>query len=747
VGAPDNPTLKNSFSLWVRTIVAASTVVLLTAPASAQAAFGNRPSSHPKVAVALSGGSAKGMAHIGALAELEKMGLPIDIVTGTSMGALIGGLYSAGYSPSDLEAMVKTENWDGFFKRPTDRKHQSMTEKDAERFAITFPLARAVPGLPAGAVSRQSIAQHVERYLWPLEDLASFATLPTNFGALVTELGTGKPVLLHSGSLSQAIEGSAAVPGVFAPLTLADGRRVIDGAVNRNIPAEDARTLGADIIVCVDVSEQILPVARMHTLIDIVDQTVAFRVQMSNTVEKEFCNITISPDVNGISSADFGLGEQWITRGRTAALASSPQIIALVDSLRRLGVTQQPRRARLRGDSIFINEVRWNKLSVGANSIAEGSITLQGNRYISQRQVEAQAIRAFSTGRFDQVSYRLVQKGNTRDLVFDLTEGDHDLLGIGVRYDTPRGAALLASVSVADFLSPGSVASLSARLGKMQEFEARDVLGEGVNARFLQSYSAMVTHTVLPVLSTPGAYKPFVLDVQHLAAEISHAVVNGVYVGGELKHEWSRDGARGADAPFQLRPQSFTTVAGTIDIDTRDKEEAATRGYAVFGRSEFGTRFVGSNASFSRHVVRAEGALALMYGVSLTGGIHVGTAQGVDLPLHDLFYVGGSVPTDVWSMTFVPFLGSDPQSVAGRGVRIARGGVQSFALHGFVASVLGDVGKVLNPLPAGSPDFGYRRALGVNVRTQLTPGPMSLTVSSRALHAQPLVELTFGTRF
>src|SRR5262249_37023625 len=153
---------------------------------------------------------------------------------------------------------------------------------DADRYTLTFPLNGARPGLPSAFIPRQGVAEHIERFTWPVSDVTDFSRLPTAYAALVTDLATGQPILLRSGSIAQAMEASAAVPGAFAPVLLADGRRAVDGAVVRNIPASDARSLGADILICVDVSERIAPVDSVHSLVDVLNQTVAFRVRASN---------------------------------------------------------------------------------------------------------------------------------------------------------------------------------------------------------------------------------------------------------------------------------------------------------------------------------------------------------------------------------------------------------------------------------------------------------------------------------
>jgi NTE family protein len=704
---------------------------------------------HPRVAVVLSGGSAKGLADIGALEVIEEMGIPVDLVTGTSMGAIVGGLYAAGYSAPDLAKLVDDENWNTFFKRPTDRRLQRMYERlDDERFTITFPLDRALPNLPAGVISRQSIVEHLERYLWPVHEVTDFMRLPTPFGALTTDLATGDAILLTSGSLAQAIEGSAAVPGVFAPLTLADGRVVVDGAVNRNIPAEDAKKLGADVLICIDVSERIMPVNKLRSLVDIVDQTVAFRVQASNAVERPLCNIIVEPDISGLSSADFALGSEWVKRGRAAALDHKKDLQAVADRVRAARGTIAIRPPVARVDSIFVRKVTWNKVGDGADAIARGAIALRDSDWVTSSDVETAVSRVFATGRFDQVSYRIVPHGQgIHDLIFDLTESDRDLLGVGVRYDTPRGVSLLASAKIADFLSQGSTASLSARLGQIQQFDARDVLGEGLNARFLQTYHVTLTRTPLPNFTAPGATGTPVLDVRQVAGEIEHSLVRELVLDIGLSREWSDDGARGATGPFALRAQSFTVLSAAVTGDNLDRTVAPERGGAFFWRSDIANPALGGGGSFSRHVVSAEGARPVFPGVSLIGKAFLGGAIGPDIPFHELFFLGGSVPTPLWSSQFVEFLGLDPQSVAGRSVQLLQGGVQAEVPDGIIVALRGNVGNVFAAWPSSFRRSGYQTGFGVTATSQFAPGPVSLSFGTRSLRQRPIIELSFGASF
>jgi NTE family protein len=702
---------------------------------------------HPRVGLVLSGGSAKGFAHIGVLQVLHQLGIHVDLVTGTSMGAIMGGLYAAGYSPDQLDSLVTSEDWGGLFRRPTDRRKQSPAEKAAtEKYMLTFPLEHARIALPQGVVPRQSIAEHLERYTWPVHDITDFNELPTAFGALVTDLDTGNPVLLQHGSLAQAIEASAAVPGAFAPVTLPDGRRVVDGAVIRNLPAEDARAMGADLVICVDVSERPSAADSLHSLIDVVQQTVSFRVQASNQIERPLCNVVIDPDVNGIPSLDFSRARVWIDRGRSAALAQTPALMAIADSQHAGRGAIPPRRPVVTGDSIFLLQVSWTNVSPGGDALARAAVGLRDSTWVTESDVAAAVERVYSTGRFDQVSFRIQPRtAGGSDLLFDLTEGDRDVVGVGVQYATPRGAALLVGATVNDWLTPGSKVGLSARLGDELQFDGRFLLGAGPEARFLQTYRVTFSRASLPHVRPAGVESAPTLDVHEVSAQLARVLGHAGYVGLELTHGRSSDGVRGGDSLLALRSQSYTTLGGILSVDTYDRLFSPTVGTSVLLLWE---ENVGKGLSFTHRFADVQGAFPVADHASLVGRADIGYAWGNnDLPLHDHFFLGGSVPSSVWASQFVPFLGLDPQSRQGTVVQVAQLGVQAEVRDNMFVTVRGNVGNVFDgwPIPPGW--SSYLRGAGLTIGTQLAPGPVSITFGSRSLHQRPVIEINFGATF
>lgn len=699
---------------------------------------------HPRVGLVLSGGSAKGFAHIGVLQVLHQLGIHVDLVTGTSMGAIIGGLYAAGYTPDQLDSLVTREDWSDLFRRPMDRRLQSPAEKaSSERYMITFPLEHARIALPEAVIPRQGIVEHLERYTWPVHDVSDFDSLPTPFGALVTNLNTGKAILLRHGSLAQAIEASAAVPGAFAPVRLPDGTPVVDGAVVRNIPAQDARAMGADLVICVDVSERPAPADSLHTLIDVMDQTVSFRVQDVNRIERPLCNVVISPDVNGVPSLDFSQGRLWIARGREAALARRAELMAIADSEHAARGATPPRPPMPRPDSMFLLQVSWTVVSPGADALVRTSVGLRDSTWVTERDIANAVERIYSTGRFDEVAFRTRHRAGGDDLLFDLTEGDRDVVGVGVRYDTPRGAALLAGATVNDWFTPGSKATLTARLGDELQYDGRFILGAGPDSRLQQTYRATFTRTSLPHVRPAGAAGPPELDVKEISAQIVRVFGHVGYLGAELTRGQSIDGALGGDTLFAVRKESYTTVGGVLALDTYDQVFAPSHGGSVLVRVD---RALGHHA-FSRSFADAQGAFPLHGAVTLLARGDVGYAGGADLPLHDRFFLGGSVPSPVWASQFVPFYGLDPQSAQGTVVAAAQAGVRAEPRDNLFVTASGNLGNVFDRWPASAGHGEYLTGIGLTVGTMLAPGPLSVSFGTRSLRQTPTIEIAFGAVF
>jgi NTE family protein len=297
-----------------------------------------QPSQHrPRIGLVLSGGGARGAAHIGVLKVLEQMRVPIDAIAGTSMGAVVGGLYASGLSAAEVEKIMTSINWqDAFRDRPPREDLTLRRKEEEENFLVNFPLG--IRGghflLPKGLVQGQKLTQILRRLTLPVARISNFDDLPTSFRAVATDLETGESVVMNSGDLTSAMRASLSAPGVFAPVER-DGRLLVDGGIADNVPVDIARAMGVDIAIVVDVGFPLQTRREMTSAPAISNQMLAILIrrnanaQLATLTPKD---ILIQPALGNTSSFDFGVVSRVIGVGEAAARGRSAQLAALAVS-------------------------------------------------------------------------------------------------------------------------------------------------------------------------------------------------------------------------------------------------------------------------------------------------------------------------------------------------------------------------------------------------------------------------------
>ncbi|MDH3925395.1 MAG: patatin-like phospholipase family protein, partial [Xanthomonadales bacterium] len=232
----------------------------------------------PKIGLVLSGGGARGGAHVGVLKALEEMNVPIDFVAGTSMGAIIGGLYASGYSADEIEKLLIETDWKKALTDKPARRDRTMRKKDLERqFLIPYRIGfnKGSLQLPLGVIEGQHLDQVFHQMLLPVVGINDFDDLPLPFRAIATDLVTGEAVVLSSGSLANSLRASMSVPGVFAPVKI-DGRLLVDGGMANNLPVNIVREMGADIVIAVDISTPLLTEEQLTSILSVTEQLTSF---------------------------------------------------------------------------------------------------------------------------------------------------------------------------------------------------------------------------------------------------------------------------------------------------------------------------------------------------------------------------------------------------------------------------------------------------------------------------------------
>jgi NTE family protein len=277
-----------------------------------------------RIGLVLSGGGARGAAHIGVLKTLEQMHIPIDAVAGTSMGAVIGGLYSSGLSPTEIESLMNSVNWEEAFSELPPRRELSFRRKEEDRnFLVKLPLGIRAGKLqlPSGLIEGETLTRILRRATLPISGVKDFDQLPTPFRAVATDLSTGEPVVMRAGDLATAMRASLSAPGVFSPVER-EGRLLVDGGIAENLPIDVAREMHVDVLIVVDVGFPLSPRQQLVGPAAISNQMLAILIRRES--QRQLATLTprdivITPNLGEASSFDFRIVKRAIASGAQAA--------------------------------------------------------------------------------------------------------------------------------------------------------------------------------------------------------------------------------------------------------------------------------------------------------------------------------------------------------------------------------------------------------------------------------------------
>lgn len=370
--------------------------------------------SAPRVGLVLSGGGARGAAHVGVLKVLEEQRIPIHAIAGTSMGAVVGGLYASGLSAGEITALIESDEWRAAFTEPAPRDRLSFRRKSEDQnFLVKFPLGIKSGSfrLPKGLVSGQRVSQALRRVTFPVAGRAQFDQLPIPFRAVATDLETGDAVVLGSGDLVDAMRASLAAPGVFAPVEI-DGRLLVDGGLANNLPVDVAQAMGVDVLIVVDVGFPLRKRDTLDSVTTISNQMLSILIRRGSDAQRERLgtrDILISPDLGEASSFDFAIVPQATSLGESAARAAATQLASLSMDVAGYAAWLAD-RAAAREQSPQIRQVRIADSAIRYRRLIEGRFA---GATLDTKGIDGAVSTLFGRGNFESVDYRV--QGESRD--------------------------------------------------------------------------------------------------------------------------------------------------------------------------------------------------------------------------------------------------------------------------------------------------------------------------------------------
>jgi len=424
----------------------------------------------PKVVLVLSGGGAKGIAHIATLQALDSLGIVPDLVIGTSMGSIVGGLYSAGYSGDSIAAITKNINWSEVLGGSISLSNVSVEEKEQfKKYVAELDLVEGKPKMNPAIINDQKLRELFSQLTYPVFTIRDFDDLPIPYRAMTTDIVNGKEVLLDSGPLSVAMRASMSIPGVFSPVPY-NNTLLVDGGILNNFPVDIAIEMGADIIIGSDVGGGMQPKEKLNTITGLLFQASMLTSNLKNEESKAQCDILINHIPNlTYSTGDFEKGNLIYEEGK---IATKQNINQLADLANRLKQFKQREHGLPKISKTFkLDTIVYTGISPENIDLVKARANLRMNKeYVPEEVIEG-INRAMGTTIFNKITFTGIEleKDKWGIQIAGFEHAKHQIKG-SLHYDTYRGVGLIANYTGRNFLGNSSRFFVSFDIAEQAKF-------------------------------------------------------------------------------------------------------------------------------------------------------------------------------------------------------------------------------------------------------------------------------------
>lgn len=664
----------------------------------------------PKICLVLSGGGARGAAHVGVIKALEALRVPIDCIAGTSMGALVGGAYASGMTVPEMEAVLREITTDLLFREKPPRQDQTVRRKQDDRsllFGFEVGLRDGELLFPKGVVSGVQL-ETVLRRLAKAPGFRRFDALPIPFRAVATDLVSGKAVVFADGELANVMRASMSVPAVVAPAEV-DGMLLVDGGLTNNLPIDVARAMGADIVIAVNLGTPLMKREALTSVFGVTGQMINILTEQNvqaSLAALRSTDILIEPALGDFSFADFDHLQKTVPIGVAAVAPVAPKLSALALSPEAYAALRVVQTGTTPEDRRPVAEVRFRPMARVNPAALVDDLETQPGRPLDQAALDRDMRRLYGGGDFEHVNYRILEEAGRRVLDVDAVEkswGPNYLrFGLGLASDLQgENHFNIAASYRRTWINP---------LGG----EWRTDLQLGHTSRlYTELYQPLETRRLVfvsPQLEIERRSADAFEDNQRIARYHLRHATGALDVGTSLtKYGEIRAGLlAGALAatldtgPAQLRPPDDRIRIGAFRVrallDQLDSANFPRFGVAAAGIVKHSTKALGAGDEYTRWEADAIGAYSIGPHTLHVAARAGGALGGNPLPVYDLFQWGG----------FLQQSGYPTGALIGE--RLAFGRVvyayklvHQQLLEGLYAGVSLEAGTMKRPLVAGSP--------------------------------------------
>ncbi|MCB0457974.1 MAG: patatin-like phospholipase family protein [Flavobacteriaceae bacterium] len=614
-----------------------------------------------KVGLVLSGGGAKGLAHIGVLKEIEKAGIRVDYIGGTSMGAIIGALYASGYSAHQLDSIFNDLDFETLIRDDVPRRAKTFYEKeDAEKYALTFPFDDFQLRFPSAISKGQNVYNLLSRLLIHVKDVDDFNELPIPFLCIATDVEKGKQVILNKGYLPRMIAASGALPSLFSPVTI-NNTIYIDGGVVNNYPIDEVKAMGADIIIGVDVQDTLKGRDNLQSAIDVLLQINNYRTIESMTKKRGKTDVYINPGIDEFSVVSFDEGQQIIKAGEEAASKKESM-------LREIALQQNSKPKNgipfSNSTSIYIDKVLVNGNKKYTSSYILGKLKLKTPSEVSYQDFSDGVNNLSTTGNFNGIDYSFVNNPEKKDhyfLHFDVKESNFKTsIRLAAHYDDLFKSAALINLTRKRLFTNNDIVSLDFIVGDNIRYNFNYYIDKGyywsigLNSRFSFFEKNVGLDFIEGEIEIPDNFQlnKIGLTYEDLTNQLFlQTVFRRVFqLGLGAEHKWLRYLSETIGVDENNNPRTifentnYFSVYGVLKYDTLDDKFFPTSGLFFDGDFHWYLFANGLNKAFEPFsIAKAKVGYAQSFSrrfsanIATEGGVKIGSTTTTSLD----FFLGG----------------------------------------------------------------------------------------------------------
>jgi len=460
-----------------------------------------------KVGLVLSGGGAKGFAHVGVLKVLEDAGVRVDYIAGTSMGAIIGGLYASGYNASELDSVLKAYDLGGLVNDDLPREVSSFYQKENDgKYAVSLPLVKRKIELPSAVSKGQNAFNIFSQLTEHVHEVDDFSQLPIPFFCIATNLENGEEVILDKGFLPEAIRASGSFPGLLTPVNI-DGQVLVDGGIVDNFPVEKMKEKGVDYIIGVNVSGGLKDIENLRTLPEILTQIIGFQMYKQWDDKIKLSDVYINPELEEFTTFSFDDDEEIVKRGEIAAIKVREQLDRIAAQQQKPVIKRSIKSYPKKNELMIVKiEIKGNrnftdKYCIKKLGIEEGEI-------ISHKDFMRGIDVLTATNNFESIFYKLTPIEGGTKVEFEIIENDErSLVQFGAHYDDLYKTGILVNFTTKhlffknDFISADIVVGDNIRYNLDYFYDNGFNWSFGVTTRY-NTFKADIASNILPVVKS-----------------------------------------------------------------------------------------------------------------------------------------------------------------------------------------------------------------------------------------------------